>query len=70
MKRYCKFLKDVKYGDEILFFKDQLYLITYEDSRAYYFGEHTLFTRDGKPYTTAIGKSYKGNLFEIEEDND
>jgi len=56
MKKYCRFLETIKDEEEIVLEKDEEYLVTYEDSDAYYFS---------KPITRGIDKQYKNKLFKV-----
>ena len=61
MKKYCKFLQDVKDGNKLTWEKDKEYLITCETEETYWFGS---------PTVNGIDKKIEGTLFVVINDTE
>ncbi len=64
MTKYCKFLRDVYDGKELIFKKNKEYLITYEDKEQYNFEEYEY---KGKIIKDGILKIFKNKLYTVIE---
>jgi len=64
MNKYCKFLKDIYDGDQLVWEKGQEYFVTYADNESYTFGNHFLNEKGG---FYAIDKKAEGDVFIVIE---